>query len=403
MQHNPPAKLNLQPSGASCWTVCTAQPAYVQANAHLIPDDLDTKWSVEGDQAHEVSEAMLRGRAVPGYATPEMRRHGAAYAEFCRSKQDPFEGRMYIEQRVPLWYMPERSGRVDCYIINPGGVHVIDLKYGAGIRVEAVGNKQAAIYALSVIIKLEKEYGEKLLSMDTMVHIHIFQPRNGGTSSWSLNLGDLHEWAFDRISIPAEAVLNNTNVCFAPSDDTCIFCPAKGFCTARTEFLLTGLPEVQEAISSAQLEVLPPKPLGATLSKEQLAYIKTHGGAIKAWIDSVIEYMDQLAASGRVPAGFKLVYGRGQRYWADEERVEKLLRTKLTADEVMPCKLISPSKAEELLEGHELSTRFKGLFDSLIAKKQGNLILVPDSDPRPHYGASAVSDFPDAVPDDCPV
>lgn len=397
----PKPQLYLPPSAASCWTVCTAQPAYVRDNKHLIPESTDTKWSIEGDQAHAAAELLVKEGKVPYGTSAEMARHAHAYQHYLHGLRDVLVGELYIERKVPLFYMPARNGKIDALILNHGEVHVVDLKYGAGIQVSAVENKQAAIYGRSAIEETAL-CGKHDLPATTMVHIHIFQPRNGGISTWSLTWGDLYDWTEEHITLKAEAIQFGGKVEFRPSDDTCRFCDAAGFCEARRAQLLSGFEPLAEAVQQAA--AAPALPAATTLTVEQLQYIKLHGGEIAKWIKDVNEYLDARANAGHVLRGFKQVRGPGRRYFTDEDRAEKLLRQKLTAEEVRPSKLISPAQAEELLEGVELSTKFQKLFNGLIGKHEGNLLLVPLDDKRPDHSAAAIADFPmlDAT-DDCPI
>jgi hypothetical protein len=401
-------QLNLQPSSASCWTVCTAQPAFIRDHQHLIPADLDTKYSIEGDQAHAATESLLMEGSVPFGTSAEMARHAQSYRDYVRSLRDPITGEVHVERRVPLFYMPGRNGRVDTEVRNWGEdgcmeeLHIVDLKYGAGIKVHAEGNKQTSIYGRSAVE--DRRIKDPLSIHDgTMVHMHIVQPRNGGTSVWSATWDALKKWTDKYIGEPAHLILSGGETKFSPSDETCRFCPGAGFCAARRNQLLSGF-DVLEAplVRHAGPVDLPPKQF---LTEHELITIKTKGKDIVKWIGDVLEYLDQQAAAGKPLKGFKLVDGKGQRYWLDEDRVEKLLRQKLTADEVRPSKLISPAQAEELLEGHELSTKFQNLFNSLIGKNHGSKQLVPEDDPRAWYGEKLVAGLPVAAPDDndCPV
>lgn len=388
-------QLYLPPSGASCWTVCTAQPAYVRDHADQIPPDLSTKYSSEGDEAHEVCEALLKDEPVPPFAPADMVKHARRFADFCRSMVDPWEGgQMIVEQKVPLFYMPQRNGKVDCGVLNlrAGEIHVLDMKYGIGIKVEAEGNKQVAIYARSMVEKMSKIMR---LNMGTMVHMHIYQPRNGGASTWSVKLLDLMEWTYNNIQQPVDDIMAGRNLRFAPSEDTCRFCPAKSFCSERASHLLDGFRDLDAQITQADLEKPPAMLRGDFLSDGELAYLKVHGNTIKRWIEEVHEYLDSRVATGKMLPGFKLVDGRGQRFWKDERRAEELLKQKLTAEQVTPSKLISPAQAEELLADVEKSTRYNNLFQELIGVQHGKPQLVPESDPRPHYGIRAASDFRD--------
>ncbi len=87
--------------------------------------------------------------------------------------------------------------------------------------------------------------------------------------------------------------------------------------------------------------------------------------------------------AGAERKGYKLVAGKTNRQWSDEDQAKQLLRNHLTAEQTNPpSELISPARAEKLLKGIELSTRFENSFAKLITKPPGDPSLVPETDKR---------------------
>ena len=58
-----------------------------------------------------------------------------------------------------------------CVIIGDDTLHVIDLKYGKGVKVDAVGNTQARLYAAGALDTFGLLYGFD------KIRVHIYQPR----------------------------------------------------------------------------------------------------------------------------------------------------------------------------------------------------------------------------------
>lgn len=48
-------------------------------------------------------------------------------------------------------WIPDSFGTADCVIIGDTDLHVIDYKYGRGVRVEVGSNEQLMIYALGAV------------------------------------------------------------------------------------------------------------------------------------------------------------------------------------------------------------------------------------------------------------
>ena len=81
--------------------------------------------------------------------------------------------------------------------------------------------------------------------------------------------------------------------------------------------------------------------------------------------------------------GMKLVEGKSNREWKDEDAASTLLSNHLSYDEMHPRKpLISPHAAEVLLKGATLSTRFSNRMGKLITKPEGKPTLVTEDDHR---------------------
>lgn len=400
---NKPPRLDLGASSASRWTVCTASPQFILENHHRIPENRDTAYSLEGTLAHSVCESLLTGKNLPVGATAEMERHAQGYRDFCRSLSAPGAAE-FVETKVPLWYYPGRNAIVDYASVTTDQVTVIDYKYGAGVPVDSFENKQMAIYARCFIETVVLGIGTHDITDDTKIVMAIYQPRchrDELDEPWVMTWGELWDWASEHVWNLADCVLNpldrNFVPRFAPSDKTCQFCPASGFCTARARHLLGDLapldlvltqPEQVVADPSAvTVGLAPPDALDETHLLAALAVAKSVG----KWLDSVESYAQKLAADGRQLPGWTLVEGRGSRQWADEAQAAKFLKPKLK-DQTFEKKLISVAQAEKLLKHEPLSPRFKNKLESLIVRREGKPTLVHESDKRPSLMAAA-NDF----------
>ena len=147
MQH---AKLS--PSSSARWLSCTGSVKAEQA----FPSST-TSYAVEGTTAHALAELCLTtndhptkyiGQTLEGHIVDEdMVEHIAAYCAYVKS----YSGVHLYEHRFSLTkWIPDSFGTSDAVVIDEANktAHIIDLKYGKGVSVEAEQNTQAMLYAL---------------------------------------------------------------------------------------------------------------------------------------------------------------------------------------------------------------------------------------------------------------
>lgn len=388
-------RIDLNPSSAERWVTCTASPRYIRDNWNLLAESTDTAWNQEGTTAHELAAAALEGRKMNPFACPvpptkEMNRHAWNYMEYVEGLRVG-DAKVYVERKLPLFYMHERNAMIDAVVVNHNEVHIIDFKYGEGVQISPVGNLQCIIYAYVAV----RDYASYALLRGTMpVTIHIYQPRGRGAEApakvWETNVGEIAKVATIITGI-AQTILNNANgddtykVQFAPSDKACQFCPAKGFCTARQQHF--GREVKQLAVVDKA-----PLPLSTTLTLEQRAAVLKHKSAIEKWLKDVAADTQRLMLEGTKVPGWKLVMSNGgHRFWTDPEEAKKLLLadTILKREEVITETLASPAQVEKLLGKNKLPVE----VTNLIAKPNGNPIPVPEDDKRTSCVVDASEEF----------
>lgn len=386
-------RLDLNPSSADRWTTCTASPRFILENWDKIPPS-DTVYNIEGTTAHEVAAATLLGRepspvnclcAIDG----DMRWHGWNYAEYVNSLRTSAESKVMVEQKLPLWYMRERNCIVDAAVLNPDSLHVIDYKYGEGVIVSPVQNLQAAIYAITV-----GTLGQPLPT-EFPVFIHIYQPRgraaeDGADHVWRTTWLDVCKLT-EKVTNVAQGIQDQTEIeMFAPSEKACQWCPAKGFCKAREEFLTRDIEAFENLDDNPKA-----LPLANTLSPQQIAVILTHKGQIAKWMDDVEEFATEQLRIGNPVPGFKLVQSRGgNRFWSDPKKAKQLLlqETHLRLDEITQENVLGPAAVEKLIG----KKKFSVTLTNLITKTPGVPVIAPESDKREAV-VNAIEDF-EALP-----
>ena len=379
----------LSPSAAHRWLKCTAAPtmeaqypesssSYAQegTDAHSLAE-LSTKLALGmiSDQEYDASFDLFTGSS--DYFNQEMDDAAELYANYIKEKLYEFQKTCpdaFAELEVSLdlsEFIPEGFGTADCVIIAEPKMQIIDFKYGKGVAVEAEGNPQMEIYALGALARYSALYDIKEIGMT------IVQPRLGGISETSMDVEQLRAWANVGIIPKAKEAFEGPGE-FRPGDDTCKFCKAKHDCKARADHFLRVFDE---------------NPLEGILTAEEAGEILKRADGMKAWLDDLeAKVVSSLFAGEPVP-GWKLVAGKSNRKYADEEKVAEVLKKKgrLKASEIYTKKLNTITNLEKILG----KKKFADLLGDLIIKPEGKPTLAPASDKRPeiHPAEQIVSAF----------
>ena len=366
------SRLNLGPSAAHRWSVCTASPQFLVDHASDLPPDGGV-FADEGTRAHSYASSLLLDFPVTDMP-PEMAVHVGAYVDYVRSQNAQTGGVMRVEKKVGLFYLPERNGIVDTMIMHPDGVKIIDLKYGMGVGVDAVYNPQLAIYAESILRQWEAVSD---IADDFSVQLTIFQPRDRSNPepvrTWMLTRKELRDYT-RTLSDKAEIILAGRGE-FVPTDSACKFCTAKGICAAYASQGLVALPEQARVIDL---------PSSDTLTREQRIRVLLLKRKLVDWMEALEDQEKADLTKGEPSMGFKLVEGKSNRTWDNPAKAMQLLSVHLTMEQIRPpSDIVSPAGAERALKGITLSSKFKNRFEDLIVRPEGKPTLVLESDNRP--------------------
>lgn len=371
----------LSASGAHRWMHC---PASIRLEADF-PDKFSPH-AAEGTAAHELAGQCLKGVVnadtylndnVAGFDVgQEMVDAVQIYIDYVRLCRSASGGELLIEQRVDFSpWVPGGFGTADAVILGDGIATVVDLKYGKGVRVDAPYNPQAMLYALGTL----NDHGY-LYDIDA-VRVAIVQPRLDHIDEWTVDTAELLAWAEAELQ-PAAAKALSPEAAPNPGEDACRFCRAKGACTALAEHNLSLVAEGFDNIADC-----PPPTQADLMADDMLGQVLPHLSSISKWIDAVrAEATSRLKGGGSVP-GYKLVQGRSQRRWGNEEVAAGALRKKLKVADIYPKKLISPAQAEKLLgKGNKI-------IEAHTIQPEGSPTLVPESDKRPAVDMDPAAGF----------
>ncbi len=366
----------LSASGAHRWLNCTPS-----ARLELEFDDNSGEAAAEGTAAHALSEHKLRKalkmrskKPVSPYDSDEMDNYTDGYVEFVlevieQAKQICSDPLILIEQRLDFSkYVPEGFGTGDCLIIADGTLHIIDFKYGQGVLVSAEDNPQMKLYALGALDLFDGIYDIEMVSMT------IYQPRRENVSTSTVSKENLYQWAEEVLKPKAELAFNGDgNYC---PGEWCQFCRAAVKCRARAE----------AKMKLATFEfALPP-----LLSDEKIADILSSIGDLTNWANEIIAYATDAAVNhGKKWPGFKVVEGRSNRKYKDEEAVAEAAKNAGYRD-IYKQSLITITEMEKLMG----KSKFNEILGELVMKPPGKPTLVPVSDKRPEMNtSSAKNDF----------
>lgn len=373
----------LSPSSAKRWINCTPSA--------LLAEEAGSKSSVyaeEGTLAHEIAEHALTKYLEGEYdpiideALPLKEEHlenqlfGVDMADYIREycefvigenyemqKQDG-KCRMFLERRVDITdFAPDSFGSVDVTLVSDKTIHIIDLKYGAGVRVSADMNEQMLMYALGTLKSLETDHIEK-------IRMTIAQVRLDHYDTFEMSKEDLLAWAEKVLKPAAKVAIQGKGKQVIGS--WCGFCPVKAQCRAQRDAILADFDE---------------KPEPLLLSDEEIVDLIDKIDTYKSWIESVNKYVYDRAIQGHKWEGYKLVAGRSSRVIKDEAKIRQTLLNEFLEDEVLNIKLKGIGDLEKLVGKKVFSARFGDAIES----RPGAPKLVPESAKGVEY--SPLCDF----------
>jgi len=250
-------------------------------------------------------------------------------------------------------------------------LHVIDLKYGKGVVVEAEYNPQLWYYALAAAVTLR-------VAPDT-IHVTVIQPRAyheaGPIRSQVIEWEELVNWK--KVLFAAAERTTKPDAGYEPGS-WCRWCRAHAVCPAQRDLA------VEVARSQFDAEVMPAVPSPDSLTEDELAHVLKHASVIQAWLKAVEERAFEILYTGQEITGFKLVEKRATRRWADDSAAAKYLEN-LIGEDAYERSMISPAKAEKVLKGK--------LPAELVEKHSSGLTMAPESDKRPGVTAPGTEIF----------
>ena len=360
------------PSSAHRWIPCG--PAVAMSARYPSTSSYD---ACEGTVAHRLASTCLQAGldATEVWAgiddveeeghtirvSVEMRAYVQGYLDYVRA----IDGGLEVEQKMESPADSDFGGTGDSLVwqLTESTLHVIDFKYGKGIKVRAEGNPQCLSYGMLALTR------NAVLDVDK-VKLHIYQPRMDNIDTWEIPAEVLVPFArtVAKAMIDARRWILNVRAGVEPEvadytpGDHCHFCPHKRNCI--------GLQ--QQAILSAQnvfgsVKEVPTSTIEEILDKAKL---------IETWLASVFAEAEERALAGEKFDHHKLVYKQASRKWVNVQQVEEIALDNLI--EIHERVLLSPPALEKKIGEKALAQVFNGQ----IHKVSSGLTLVAADDRR---------------------
>jgi hypothetical protein len=304
-----------------------------------------------------------------------MREHVDVYVAHCRALMARCIGDWWVERQFDLAKLQPPApmyGTSDfvAYEAKARVLHVVDLKYGAGVPVEVNGNPQLRYYALGALLSLDST----LYPVDH-VEITIVQPRahhsDGAVRSERIDVVSLIEFGAELIA--AANIALSPDAPLVPGAKQCRFCPAAGVCPAQRDHA-QSLAQIEFAVEPN----LPPAP--ETMPIEMVVEMLPQLDVLEDWIRAMRAHVSARLEAGIDVPGYKLVMKRAMRRWIDEAGVVQMLTSLgYEPDEMYERSLKSPAQIEKLLGKRDFADHLAFLTE----KKSSGTKMVPASDPAP--------------------
>ncbi|CAB5222550.1 Protein of unknown function DUF2800 [uncultured Caudovirales phage] len=300
------------------------------------------------------------------------------------------------EQKVNPKFLLGRddlSGTVDCQIIGPDWIELIDYKDGMGV-VSAEGNMQLEQYAYGVLagysLPVNGQYSFNRVIM-TIIQPKLTLRGMPAITSYEVSVRDL--MANMGTIISQAAATDKPDAPLVPGESQCKFCRAKGSCNALASNVMKEVgimfqPVVTQTLDVAQ-QSADKDP--STMDDQQIRQIMEAAPLMRQLLEGVEKEALRRLKAGQTIPGLKLVNGKGSRSWAfaEAEMADKLVKMGIPKSAIYETKLVSPAKAEKLTwkkkdEMVTLSERqLKRMEQEYVTKLAGALTVVPESDGRP--------------------
>lgn len=395
----------LSASSASRWLMCTASPRF---EAQF--PETTSEYAEEGRLTHSLCELKVlkkfttsikpsayktrhnKLKKEPLY-TEEMDRTSDLYIEHLTEKAMGYNSPPLVNAEVKVdfsEYVPDGFGTCDCIMIGGDMLDITDYKHGKGVPVSAEGNPQMRLYALGALKKYEPFYG----GMIKRVRMTIDQPRiQSELSSETITVDELKAWG-ETIKPIAQMAFSGFGE-FKPGDH-CRFCRGKAQCRARAD-ANTALEDFKDCLPPTAKNIQAQQNAGtnapAMLTNAEIGELLVRGQNLVQWYKDLEEYALNALLNGEEIAGWKVVAGRSNRTFSDQEAaLAAVIAAGYDESLVYERKPKTLTGLEELMGKKEFAEK----IGQYVVKPLGKPTLALMSDKREPY-STAAADFSGAA------
>jgi len=370
----------LSASSSHRWLICTPSVKLESTLPDPPKNSTTFDFSAEGTMAHSLAEVKLRHHygqidseefkreydiiKLSQYYNEEFEYYVDNYVMFVKSQIGDNDKPLF-EQKVDYSeWAPNGFGTADVVILSENSIHVIDLKFGKGIPVNAIDNSQLRLYSIGAWSKFKEEFPNIKELKYTIV-----QPRLDSITTDSTTLAKMLDWV--KFFVAPKARLAWTGSGSFIAGDHCQWCKAKAICRARADY----------NSELAKLDFRDP-PL---LSEDELNNVLLKAQDLKTWVNDVEDFaLNRAVHENKIPVGFKLSTSVTHRKITDQTLAAKVLLEKGLDQTAIfePVKLKSIATLEKLAPKGQIVS----WLGELVQRPEGQPKLVRDS-------ANAADDF----------
>jgi hypothetical protein len=295
----------------------------------------------------DLVDETIEGYRITADDVENALRPALAYAE---ALLDAPGAEFYLEQHVAFPIL-DVFGTADLIVRINDTTHVVDFKFGPGVRVlalypdgdEDVINAQLLFYAAAARHSFPKFFAGVEEVLLTIVQPQSIEPNDEMVSSVTVTHVELDEFvavyraACEEALAPAPRLRRGAH---------CRFCPARPICPEHSKPLL----DLAELVVPAPLAF--DGALAAPPAKEAYLQALADGlnlvDAVKDIRTALHDQAKHALESGDLVPGYMLTVGRAERHWRDDERTTTaaLERLGLSRDDIIAETMRSPKQIE---------------------------------------------------------
>lgn len=330
----------------------------------VIPPEDTSVYASEGTMLHDQQELLVNGKP---FTQDDLNAEQLEALEtnlqwFMKVVEEHKIQSFVTETRTNLegYGIKDSGGTADVIGKAARSLHIFDWKFGVGVYVDVIKNKQLMTYLLGAL-----ESFDNLDKYDEL-WIHLGQPRLNNNVSYMCTIEDLKQLVEDiKKAIKSHDII--------PGQVQCLWCRGKVNCSEYNEEMMKKAGTIFSLNDRMQKNELPFKEMADVLKFEVL---------FKQVFKAIRDRFTELDNEKLADLSLKRVAGRSFRQFTDPAKVLAYVSEHYDFEDAYETpKLRSPSQMEKAIKGIKKDKTFQ----SLIHKPVGKPTIVDITDKRPDY------------------